>query len=75
VASETELKLEEASLAAMADEYSYLDGEQGYVVRNGTQVGWEKDGILIYTYELDTVPAAQGKFEAVVKEHALAVQV
>ena len=63
---------EEASLMLAVDEYSYLDGEEGFVVRKGTQVGHEKGGVLIYTYELESEAAAQVKLKALVSEHALA---
>ena len=62
--------LVEAGLGLEVDDYAYLDGEEGFAVRQGTQVGWETEGSL-YAYEMDSEEAAQAKFAAVVAEHTL----
>ena len=50
------------------DDYSFLDGEEGFVVRRGKQIAWELDGELS-AYEMDSEAEAKAKFQSLVKEH------
>ena len=49
------------------DDYSFLDGEEGFVVRRGRQIAWEIDGELS-AFEMDSEDEAKAKFQSLVNE-------
>lgn len=60
--------LVELGLALEAEDYAVLDNEDGFIVREGRQVGWEIDGIL-EAYEMSSIEKAKKQFAIIVKEH------
>jgi hypothetical protein len=64
--------LVEDGLGLEVDDYAYLDGEDGFAVRQGQKVGWEVAGSL-FAYEMDSEGAAQAKFREIVLTHSSAL--
>ena len=60
--------LVDSGLGLDVDEYAFLDGEEGFVVRRGRQIAWELDGGLS-AFEMDSEAEVQAKFQTLVAEH------